>query len=87
MSENLADAFLEGKSLKNAPGPYFGQYGGRWMPESLIAAMDELESTFQNAKQDPEFIAEFQRLSAEYSNRPSLLTEVPRFSEIGRAHV
>ena len=43
MSENLADAFLEGKSLKNAPGPYFGQYGGRWMPESLIAAMDELE--------------------------------------------
>ena len=51
------------------------------MPESLIAAMDELESTFQNAKQDPEFIAEFQRLSAEYSNRPSLLTEVPRFSE------
>ena len=57
MSENLADAFLEGKSLKNAPGPYFGQYGGRWMPESLIAAMDELESTFQNAKQDPEFIA------------------------------
>ena len=34
MSENLADAFLEGKSLKIAPGPYFGQYGGRWMPES-----------------------------------------------------
>ena len=54
MSENLTDASLEGKSLKNAPGPYFEQYGGRWMPESLIAAMDELESTFQNAKQDPE---------------------------------
>ena len=87
MSENLADAFLEGKSLKNAPGPYFGQYGGRWMPESLIAAMDELESTFQNAKQDPEFIAEFQRLSAEYSNRPSLLTEVPRFSEHAGARI
>ena len=87
MSEHLADAFLEGKSLKNAPGPYFGQYGGRWMPESLIAAMDELESTFQNAKQDPEFIAEFQRLSAEYSNRPSLLTEVPRFSEHAGARI
>ena len=42
MSENLADAFLNGESLKNAPGPYFGEYGGRWMPESLIAAMDEL---------------------------------------------
>ena len=44
MSENLADAFLEGKSLKNAPGPYFGKYGGRWMSESLIAAMDALPS-------------------------------------------
>mgnify|MGYP001692951239 CR=1 FL=1 len=32
MSENLADAFLNGESLKNAPGPYFGEYGGRWMP-------------------------------------------------------
>ena len=81
MSENLADAFLNGKSLKNAPGPYFGEYGGRWMPESLIAAMDELETTFNEAKNDPEFLAEFKRLSAEYSNRPSLLTEVPKFSE------
>ena len=42
MSENLAEAFLNGESLKNAPGPYFGEYGGRWMPESLIAAMDEI---------------------------------------------
>ncbi|WP_311468718.1 tryptophan synthase subunit beta [Rothia mucilaginosa] len=87
MSENLADAFLNGESLKNAPGPYFGEYGGRWMPESLIAAMDELEATFNEAKNDPEFIAEFQRLSAEYSNRPSLLTEVPKFSEHAGARV
>ena len=65
--------------VKNAPGPYFGEYGGRWMPESLIAAMDELETTFNEAKNDPEFLAEFKRLSAEYSNRPSLLTEVPKF--------
>ncbi len=86
MSENLADAFLNGESLKNAP-TYFGEYGGRWMPESLIAAMDELEATFNEAKNDPEFIAEFQRLSAEYSNRPSLLTEVPKFSEHAGARV
>ena len=46
MSENLAETFLKGRTLKDAPGPYFGQYGGRWMPESLIAAMDELEQTF-----------------------------------------
>ena len=46
MSEQLADAFLnpqESDSLKNAPGPYFGKYGGQWMPESLMAAMEELE--------------------------------------------
>ncbi|WHS49612.1 tryptophan synthase subunit beta [Rothia sp. SD9660Na] len=81
MTETLADQFLaSGQSLKNAPGPYFGQYGGRYMAESLIAAMDELEATFNEAKNDPEFLAEFRRLSAEYSNRPSLLTEVPRLS-------
>lgn len=84
MTETLADQFLtSGHSLKNAPGPYFGNYGGRYMAESLIAAMDELEETFEKAKEDEEFLAEFRRLSAEYSNRPSLLTEVPRFSEHG----
>ncbi|MFW0180248.1 tryptophan synthase subunit beta [Rothia sp. P5766] len=81
MTETLADQFLaSGQSLKNAPGPYFGHYGGRYMAESLIAAIDELEATFDRAKEDPEFLAEFRRLSAEYSNRPSLLTEVPRLS-------
>ena len=50
MSENLAETFLKSRTLKDAPGPYFGQYGGRWMPESLIAAMDELEQTFNEAK-------------------------------------
>lgn len=82
MTDTLADQFLtSGDSLKNAPGPYFGNYGGRYMAESLIAAMDELEETFEKAKEDEEFLAEFRRLSAEYSNRPSLLTEVPRLSE------
>ncbi|WP_239478543.1 tryptophan synthase subunit beta [Rothia sp. ZJ1223] len=81
MSENLADTFLgEGSSLKNAPGPYFGEYGGRWMPESLMKAIDELEDTFNKAKEDPRFLDEFRKLSREYSNRPSLLTEVPRFA-------
>lgn len=84
MTDTLADQFLTSdRSLKNAPGPYFGNYGGRYMAESLIAAMDELEETFEKAKEDEEFLAEFRQLSAEYSNRPSLLTEVPRFSEHG----
>ncbi|MCZ2403416.1 tryptophan synthase subunit beta [Paenarthrobacter sp. Z7-10] len=85
-----ADAFLSGAgsagaargtpSLRHAPGPYFGAYGGRWMPESLIAALDELEDTFEKAKADPEFLAEVAELNKNYSGRPSLLTEAKRFS-------
>ncbi len=66
-------------SLRHAPGPYFGDFGGRWMPESLIAVLDELTDTFEKAKADPAFTAEFQRLSRDYSGRPSLLTEAERF--------
>lgn len=85
-----ATAFLQGAvpagsaagpSLRHAPGPYFGAYGGRWMPESLIAALDEIEETFEKAKIDPEFLAEIAELNKNYSGRPSLLTEAKRFSE------
>ncbi|WP_420030109.1 tryptophan synthase subunit beta [Psychromicrobium xiongbiense] len=68
-------------SLKYASGPYFGDFGGRWMPEALIAALDQLEDTFNKAKADPEFLAEVARLNRDYSGRPSLLTEAPRFAE------
>ncbi|WP_251041299.1 tryptophan synthase subunit beta [Arthrobacter sp. ISL-30] len=80
-NENAADAFLQGgTTLRHAPGPYFGSYGGRWMPESLIAALDELEDTFDKAKADPEFLAQLSELNKNYSGRPSLLTEAKRFS-------
>jgi tryptophan synthase beta chain len=76
------EAFLDGgPSLRNAPGPYFGGYGGRWMPESLIAALDELQDTFEKAKADPSFTAEIAELNRNYSGRPSLLTEAKRFAE------
>ena len=70
----------EGASLRYAPGPYFGAYGGRWMPEALIPALDELEATFEKAKADPEFRAQIDNLNKNYSGRPSLLTEAKRFS-------
>lgn len=70
----------EGSSLRYAPGPYFGTYGGRWMPEALIPALDELEATFEKAKADPEFRAQIDNLNKNYSGRPSLLTEAKRFS-------
>lgn len=68
------------ESLQNLPGPFFGEFGGRYMPEALIAALDELEQTYNAAKVDPEFNAELLRLHKTYSGRPSIITEVPRFA-------
>lgn len=77
-----AAAFLShDETLRHAPGPYFGAYGGRWMPESLIAALDELQETFEKAKADPEFTAQVADLNRNYAGRPSLLTEAKRFAE------
>lgn len=74
--------------FRDAEGPYFGAYGGRWMPESLVAALDEVDEVFQKAKVDDSFTEEFFRLCRDYTGRPSLLTEVPRFAaESGRARI
>lgn len=76
-----------GHKWANAPGPYFGDFGGRWMPESLIAALDQVEETFEKSRVDEEFLEEFRRLSRDYANRPSLLTEAHRFSEAAGCRV
>jgi tryptophan synthase beta chain len=62
------------------PGPYFGRYGGTWMPESLMAALAQVEQTYEAARKDPAFEAELRDLYRNYIGRPSLLTEVPRFA-------
>jgi tryptophan synthase beta chain len=67
-------------SLREAPGPFFGEFGGRYMPESLIAAIDELTDVYESAKTDPAFQEEFLALLRDYAGRPSALTEVPRFA-------
>lgn len=68
-------------SLREQRGPFFGDYGGRYMPESLIAAIDELTAAYEEAKADPEFQAELLELLRSYAGRPSPITEVPRFAE------
>jgi len=60
---------------------HFGQYGGRFVPEALIPALDQLTAAFEAAKVDPEFQAELDHLHKTYSGRPSILTEAKRFSE------
>ena len=66
--------------LRNNPGPFFGEYGGRFMPESLIKAIDELAAAYEATKTDPEFQAELAELHRSYTGRPSIITEVPRFA-------
>lgn len=68
-------------SLREQHGPFFGEYGGRFMPESLIAAIDELTAAYDETKADPEFQAELIGLLRDYAGRPSPITEVPRFAE------
>ncbi|WP_435092364.1 tryptophan synthase subunit beta [Clavibacter michiganensis] len=67
--------------LRSATGPYFGDFGGRYVPESLVAALDELAEAWEELKVDPAFIAELKELQRSYTGRPSLITEVPRFAE------
>ena len=68
-------------ALRKEAGPYFGEFGGRFVPESLIAALDELSEAWEAAKVDPAFAAELAELHSTYTGRPSILTEVPRFAE------
>ncbi|MGO4300337.1 tryptophan synthase subunit beta [Leifsonia sp. RAF41] len=68
-------------SLRTEQGPYFGDFGGRFVPESLVAALDELSAAWEEAKADPAFHAELDELHRSYTGRPSIITEVPRFAE------
>jgi tryptophan synthase beta chain len=58
----------------------FGIFGGRYVPETLIPALDELEAAFDTAMADTAFRADLDRLLADYVGRPSPLSEAPRFS-------
>lgn len=68
------------EKLSEQVGPYFGQYGGRFVPESLIAALEELDQTYQVAKSDAAFLAELDNLHKSYTGRPSIITEAPKFA-------
>lgn len=68
-------------ALRDERGPYFGEYGGRHMPEPLVAAIDEITAAYESSKTDPVFQAELAELHRSYTGRPSIITEVPRFAE------
>ena len=68
-------------------GGRFGSYGGRYVPETLMAALDQLAALYDAARTDQAFWAEFELLLKDFVGRPSLLVDAPRFSEAAGARV
>jgi tryptophan synthase beta chain len=69
-------------------GGHFGPYGGRYVPETLMAPLDELEQAYHAARRDPAFEAELRALLRDYAGRPTPLTYARRLSEsLGGARI
>src|SRR3989441_6365118 len=68
---NLVERAVDGR---------FGPYGGRYVPETLMAALEELDAVYAAAKRDPTFWAELDALLRDYVGRPTPLTEAPRLA-------
>ena len=67
---------------------YYGTYGGRFVPETLVAPVAELEAAYLDARKDPAFTQELARLMSEYVGRPTPLYEARRLSSgLGGARV
>ena len=65
----------------------FGQFGGRYVPETLIPALDELDAAFESAMNDGEFVRTIDEMLSTYVGRPSPLSTAPRLSEKVGANV
>jgi tryptophan synthase beta chain len=65
----------------------FGRFGGRMMPEALMAALDELTGAWRSAMADPGFVGEFERMLREYAGTPSLLYDATKLSEVAGARI
>jgi len=64
-----------------SPSGRFGEFGGRFVPESLVPACEELDKAFHSAWSDPSFRSELDRLLREYGGRPTPVFECRRLSE------
>ena len=60
---------------------HFGKFGGRFVPEALMAALDELDEAFRKALVDPSFLQQLRELQINYTGRPSPITEAKRFAQ------
>jgi len=69
------------RATAGVPTGRFGAYGGRYVPEALVAALEQLDEARLKANVDPAFQGELERLHRTYTGRPSIITEVPKFAE------
>jgi tryptophan synthase beta chain len=76
----MASVILPANPSESRPGR-FGVYGGRYVPETLVAALDELEHAYEEAKADAAFQAELSSLLADYAGRPTPLYYAKRLTE------
>lgn len=68
-------------SLAVSSPSHFGQYGGRYVPETLVPALDELAAEFEAAWKDPEYLSQFNGLLKDFVGRPTPLSQAKRLSE------
>lgn len=81
---------MKSSTLYTLPGTdgKFGKYGGKFVPETLIPALDELAALYASVKDDPDFLAEFQDLQTTYNCRPTPLTFAGRLTaHYGKAKI
>ena len=82
MTQQPSSAPLGEHAPVDVPRPgRFGRFGGRYVPEALIPALEELDEARKKAMVDPGFLGELEHLHRTYTGRPSIVTEVPRFAE------
>jgi tryptophan synthase beta chain len=87
MDHNAKQLPVAESQLPDSQGK-FGQYGGRYVPETLMPALDDLIEAYEELRDDPSFRAEFDHLMATYVGRPTPLTYARRLSEhLGGAQV
>ncbi|HWW61093.1 MAG TPA: pyridoxal-phosphate dependent enzyme, partial [Thermoanaerobaculia bacterium] len=61
---------------------YFGEFGGKYVPETLMAALDEFESTYKKIRRDRAFRKELDEILADFVGRPTPITRAPKFAEL-----
>ncbi|MEK6372848.1 MAG: tryptophan synthase subunit beta [Acidobacteriota bacterium] len=61
---------------------YFGEFGGKYVPETLMAALEEFERAYRAVRRDRQFRRELDAILADFVGRPTALTETPKFAEL-----